>query len=79
MLDAGATVNWYGGRDGLRLTRRLIAQAARRLNRGGLVVEVAPEQAEGVAGLVEGAFVGATAWVGEDVAGWGRCVGVEVG
>ncbi len=46
-----------GGQDGLRLTRRLVAQAARRLNGGGLLV-------------VEGAFGGAMAWVGE------RCVGV---
>ena len=42
-----------GGPDGLRLTRRLMAQAARRLNGGGLLV-------------VEGAFGEVRAWVVED-------------
>ncbi len=46
-----------GGQDGLRLTRRLVAQAARRLNGGGLVV-------------VEGGFGEARAWVGEGCVGY---------
>ena len=69
-----------GGQDGLRLTRRLIAQAARRLNRGGLLlVEIAPEQAGLALGLAQAAFPGAAAWVAEDGMGRARCVGVEAG
>lgn len=69
-----------GGHDGLRLTRRLIAQAARRLNRGGaLLIEIAPEQAEAALGLARGAFPRAATWVAADGAGRGRCVGVEAG
>lgn len=69
-----------GGQDGLRLTRRLIAQAARRLNRGGLLLaEIAPEQAEAALGLAQAAFPGATAWVAEDGMGRARCVGAEAG
>ena len=69
-----------GGQDGLRLTRRLIAQAARRLNRGGaLLIEIAPEQAEAALGLARGAFPRATTWVAADAAGRARCVGVEAG
>ena len=64
-----------GGRDGLRLTRRLITQAARRLNRGGaLLIEIAPEQAAAALGLA--AFPRATTWVAADAAGRARCVGV---
>lgn len=66
-----------GGRDGLRLTRRLIAQAALRLNRGGaLLIEIAPEQAEAALGMARGAFPRATTWVAADGAGRARCVGV---
>lgn len=66
-----------GGHDGLRLTRRLIAQAARRLNRGGaLLIEIAPEQAAAALGLAQAAFPRATTWVAADAAGRARCVGV---
>ena len=69
-----------GGRDGLRLTRRLIAQAARRLNHGGtLLIEIAPEQAEAALGLARAAFPRATTWVVADAAGRARCVGVVAG
>ena len=68
-----------GGHDGLRLTRRLIEQAARRLNRGGaLLIEIAPEQAEAALGLARAAFPGATTWVAADGAGRARCVGVRL-
>ena len=41
----------FGGRDGLDLVRRLIAQASSEL----LALEIAPEQAASVAALVAGA------------------------
>ena len=63
----------------MRLTRRLIAQAARRLNRGGaLLIEIAPEQAEAALGMARAAFPRATTWVAADGAGRARCVGVRL-
>ncbi len=68
-----------GGADGLRVVRRLLADAPARLNAGGaLFVEIAPEQLGEVRRLARRIFPGARVTHREDGLGLARvvCVGV---
>ena len=64
-----------GGADGTGVIRRLIAQAAHRLNSGGLMlIEISPEQSDDVAALAQTHFDGAAVSVAADMLGLARCV-----
>lgn len=68
----------HGGADGTRAIRRLIAQAAHRLNSGGLMlIEISPEQADDVAAAARAHFAGAAVSVAADMLGLARCVAVS--
>ncbi len=67
-----------GGADGTGVIRRLIAQAAQRLNSGGLMlIEISPEQAADVAATAQAHFAGAAVSVAADMLGLARCVAVR--
>lgn len=67
-----------GGADGTGAMRRLIAQAAHRLNSGGLMlIEISPEQADDVAALAQAHFADAAVSVAADTLGLARCVTVN--
>lgn len=67
-----------GGADGTGVIRRLIAQAAHRLNSGGLMlIEISPEQADDVAATAQAHFAGAAVSVAVDMLGLARCVEVS--
>lgn len=67
-----------GGADGTRVIRRLLAQAAHRLNSGGLMlIEISPEQADDAAALAQTHFDGAAVSVAADTLGLARCVAVN--
>ncbi len=69
-----------GGADGLRVVRRLLADAPARLNAGGaLFVEIAPEQLGEALRLAEASFPGARVTHREDALGLARAVCVYVG
>ena len=64
-----------GGPDGLDVLRRLLAQAAPRLRRGGSVLlEIGAAQGNAVAEIARAAFPGATIAVEHDLAGLERYV-----
>jgi release factor glutamine methyltransferase len=67
-----------GGRDGLDLVARLLAQAPQRLVRPGLLLlEIDPRQAVRVVALANNAFPDANVTTLKDYAGWERVVCVE--
>lgn len=67
-----------GGADGTGVIRRLIAQAAHRLNSGGLMlIEISPEQADDVAAMAQAHFADAAVSVAADILGLARCVEVS--
>ena len=67
-----------GGADGTGVIRRLIAQAAHRLNSGGLMlIEISPEQADDVAAAAQAHFSNAAVAVVADMLGLARCVMVS--
>ena len=67
-----------GGAYGTGVIRRLIAQAAHRLNSGGLMlIEISPEQAGDVAAMAQAHFADAAVSVATDMLGLARCVAVS--
>ena len=67
-----------GGTDGTGVIRRLIAQAAHRLNSGGIMlIEISPEQADEVAAITQAHFADAAVSVATDMLGLARCVAVS--
>ena len=67
-----------GGADGTGVIRRLIAQAAHRLNSGGLMlIEISPEQADDVAAMAQAHFADAAVSAAADILGLARCVAVS--
>jgi release factor glutamine methyltransferase len=68
----------HGGPDGLRLIRRLVAQAAHVLRSDGcLLLECDPAQAASIAGLCRTSFPGATVEIIRDLSGRQRVVEVH--
>ena len=65
----------HGGADGTGVIRRLIAQAAHRLNSGGLMlIEISPEQADDVTAMAQAHFADAAVSAAADMLGLARCV-----
>ncbi|MSQ40809.1 MAG: peptide chain release factor N(5)-glutamine methyltransferase [Dehalococcoidia bacterium] len=68
-----------GGRDGLDIIRRLLAQAGRVVRPGGLLLlEISPVQREAVLQEAAGAFPGAQIELVKDLGGWERVLAVQL-
>jgi release factor glutamine methyltransferase len=78
-VQAEPRVALDGGPDGLTVTRRMLAQAAERVNRGGLVLtEIAPEQLEPVMAEAATLFPDARIRSATDLLEMPRAVAIEV-
>ena len=79
-VQAEPRVALDGGPDGLTVIRRMLAQAAERVNRGGLVLtEIAPEQLDRVMAEAATLFPDARIRSAKDLLEMPRAVAIEVG
>ncbi len=78
-VQAEPRVALDGGPDGLTVIRRMLAQAAERINPGGLVLtEIAPEQLERVMAEAAALFPGARIRSARDLLEMPRAVAIEI-